>query len=85
MYNLEIGNKFKLKDFDILSKNSTKKHSSYKRYNYLEHISILKSAVPDGNITIQKETKDKIFIKEISAIYPGRLFIYEWMIKEYIK
>jgi len=85
MFDLQHGNKFRLKDFSILSRtNSEMKCTASGKCTAQHHLSSLKSAVPNGEITIDKETVDKIFIEEKSIDYPGALFIYEWMIEEHI-
>jgi len=85
MFNLQIGNKFKLKDFSILYRTTNDvPKTAFNKFECQRHIQSLKKAAPDGEITILKETVDKIFIKEQSNEYPGYLFIYEWMIKEHI-
>ena len=85
MFDLTPGNKFKLRNFKIISEIYANKYNSIFRkttaFVYLTH---LKDAINDGVVTIDYEKGDYIYIKEQTNLYPGRIYIHEWMIEKHI-
>lgn len=80
MFDIQPGNKYQLRDFLSIKEQAIEEaNGRFGKQAAAEYISKLRDQIPNGIVTIKEEHKTKILINE------GRdLYIYEWMIKEYI-